>query len=166
MKALRTIRHRMLRFIAILLKTVSFVNMSFEIYRLDVNVTFEYRREIYVDSVHRPSRIRLTVCHQVSRIFLLFFNYLSSSYENILVLFYAGWREFAKTSRPSICDLRFEEILSKIRPEKLSNERGAMGTASSPSYYTNNGSVDGNGRYSLSKSSICIYVHLFKQWKT
>ncbi|CAF1034503.1 unnamed protein product [Adineta ricciae] len=56
----------------------------------------------------------------------------------------SSWREFAKTSRPSICDLRFEEILNKIRPEKLNNERGATGTASSPSYYTNNGSVDGN----------------------
>ncbi|UJR24885.1 hypothetical protein I4U23_006253 [Adineta vaga] len=56
----------------------------------------------------------------------------------------SSWREFSKTSRPSICDLRFEEILNKIRPEKINNERGAMGTSTSPSYYTNNGTVDGN----------------------
>ncbi len=57
-----------------------------------------------------------------------------------------GWREFSKTSRPSICDLRFEEILNKIRPEKIINERGATGTTITTSNFTNNGTVDGNGK--------------------
>ncbi|CAF1102641.1 unnamed protein product [Adineta steineri] len=56
----------------------------------------------------------------------------------------SSWREFSKTSRPSICDLRFEEILNKIRPEKILNERGASGAITSTSNYTNNGTSDGN----------------------
>lgn len=63
-----------------------------------------------------------------------------------------GWREFSKTSRPNICDLRFEEILNKIRPEKNLNERGIIGTTLSNSFYANNGTVDGNGKYSFIKS--------------
>lgn len=74
--------------------------------------------------------------------FYRFFNY-----EKFL-----GWREFSKTSRPSICDLRFEEILNKIRPEKVVNERGIIGTALSNSYYSSNGSVDGNGKYEMTNA--------------
>jgi hypothetical protein len=62
-----------------------------------------------------------------------------------------GWREFSKTSRPSIWDLRFEEILNKIRPEKIINERGTIGTAMSTSTYTNNANGDGNGLYFIKK---------------
>ena len=61
------------------------------------------------------------------------------------LFFSLGWREFSKTSRPSICDLRFEEILNKIKPEKSMIERGAIGTSSSTSNYTTNGNTDGNG---------------------
>ena len=56
---------------------------------------------------------------------------------------FLGWREFSKISRPSICDLRFEEILNKIKPEKIINERGAIGTTASTSNFTNNGNGDG-----------------------
>ena len=71
----------------------------------------------------------LTIC------FLFFFR-----------LFNEGWREFSKTSRPSICDLRFEEILTKIRPEKILNERGAAGLITSTANSTVSGSADGNGK--------------------
>lgn len=69
-----------------------------------------------------------------------------------------GWREFSKTSRPSICDLRFEEILNKIRPEKISNERGAITTAITAVNYTNNGNVDGNGKNLIIKYHTNIHL--------
>jgi len=72
-----------------------------------------------------------------------------------------GWREFSKTSRPSICDLRFEEILNKIRPEKIINERGAIGAAVTTSNYTNNGNLDGNGNYLLNKYHIFLCNRIF-----
>jgi hypothetical protein len=63
-----------------------------------------------------------------------------------IYIFFIGWREFSKISRPSICDLRFEELLNKIKPEKIINERGgAIGTTTSISNFTNNGNGDGNG---------------------
>ena len=61
--------------------------------------------------------------------------------------FFLDWREFSKTSRPSICDLRFEEILNKIKPEKILYERGATGTVMSTSNFSNNGNMDGNGLF-------------------
>ncbi|CAF3064654.1 unnamed protein product [Rotaria sp. Silwood2] len=65
----------------------------------------------------------------------------------------SSWREFSKTSRPNVCDLRFEEILNKIRPEKIINERGAIGTALPNSCYTNNGTLDGNESPDMSMSA-------------
>ncbi|CAF1205137.1 unnamed protein product [Rotaria sordida] len=64
----------------------------------------------------------------------------------------SSWREFSKTSRPNVCDLRFEEILNKIRPEKIIYERGGIGTALSNTYYTNNGTFDGNESPEMSMS--------------
>lgn len=61
--------------------------------------------------------------------------------------FRLDWREFSKTSRPSICDLRFEEILNKIKPEKILYERGATGIVISTSNFANNGNGDGNGLF-------------------
>ncbi len=118
------------------------MNILFEIYRLDKNVMYEYQLEIYGDLVHHRLLIHLIVFHQVCLI-IFYFSFIK---KKIL-----GWREFSKTSRPSICDLRFEEILNKIRPEKIINERGAIGTAITTSNYTNNGNVDGNGNYLLNK---------------
>lgn len=46
--------------------------------------------------------------------------------------FILDWREFSKTSRVNICDLRFEEILQKILSERDGNGI--------------NRSVEGNGK--------------------
>ncbi|CAF3781668.1 unnamed protein product [Rotaria magnacalcarata] len=64
----------------------------------------------------------------------------------------SSWREFSKTSRPNICDLRFEEILNKMRPEKIVNERGSISTALSSSYNSNSGTIDGNESPDMSTS--------------
>lgn len=58
---------------------------------------------------------------------------VSWNYKLVSILI-VGWRDFSKTSRTSICDLRFEEILNKIF-----NERDGNGI---------NRPLDGNGEFS------------------
>jgi len=67
---------------------------------------------------------------------------------------YLDWREFSKTSRPSICDLRFEEILNKIKPERFLNERGGMTSMNSSTNPTANANPDGNGFISIENKRI------------
>lgn len=71
---------------------------------------------------------------------------------------YLDWREFSKTSRPSICDLRFEEILNKIKPERIFNERGAIAAMNSSISSTINTNLDGNGLLKIDEQ---MFVVLF-----
>lgn len=114
-------------------------------------------------SVHQRRRIRHTAFHRVSQSTIeikrrdqigFHFCFCSITFIRtslIQSVFYSyvpsllDWREFSKTSRPNINDLRFEEILNRIRPEKIVNERVII-MANNCSTSINNGPADGNGK--------------------
>ena len=97
--------------------------MSFEICPSDENTTSEYQLEISKVSDKLFSPIRRIVFRQVGELILVRFLFI--------LVCHLDWREFSKTSRTNICDLRFEDILQKIWTEKdgISTSR----------------SIDGNG---------------------
>lgn len=100
--------------------------MSFEIYPSDKNVTYVYQLEIWKVSEKQFLLIHLIVFHQVCWIGFFLWKKI---HDNL----WSDWREFSKTSRINICDLRFDEILNKIV-----NEREGNGISRS---------FDGNGKY-------------------